>query len=112
MRGRGFLEGVSNAQTRFLGEGAFANVKGEAPATGPSTPNSATAKRIWIAAKVLTLVMMIYWFSKTKSVIKSSNRVALIRISHLAAEATSTQVRLFRGYAWLLGQVKGSLVAW
>jgi hypothetical protein len=59
MRGRGYLKGVSNAQIRFLGEGAFVNVKGDTPATGPSTPNPATARRIWIAAKVLTLAMII-----------------------------------------------------
>jgi len=99
MRRRGYIEGVSNAQTGFLGEGAFANVKGDALATGPSTSNSATARRIWITAKVPTLAMMIFWFSKTRSVIKSLNRFVLTIISHLAAEATSTQVRLFYGNA-------------
>jgi len=95
MRELGYLEGISNAQTRFLGEGAVVNVKGDASATGPRTANPATARRIWIAANVPTLAIVTFWFSKIRSVTKSLNRVALIRISHPAAEATSRKSACF-----------------
>ena len=79
-------EGSVHRWLPFGGEGTLREL---------ATPNPATARRIWITAKVPTLAMIILWFSKIRSVIKSLNRVVLTRIFHLAAEATSTQVRPF-----------------